>query len=270
MTDNGILYFSSAAITNSDVIEKAVNRVITRLELSGNRAGYGTWWTFREAFDTLGQQVINQAMQAASMATTQDPARRFEPDANKAQFRVVEPALRGILNCASQIGEYGYEIPLDLRKSVPSPSRMKRVYFPSVAYPVHNMVDYAVRSAFNTARAELGEDSNDVAKRAAEIHGQTNEEMYNDIRNSWYYTRAVRASKAKKWDYVLHEDLDHAEFETWRGIARQLNKDLAKMRNTRWGVSLKNNDACAQILMGLASQVYVYWRDLRNNRYLRE
>ena len=261
------------ATTDSKTIENAVSKVIMRMELveDYDKADrFGAWWAMRSAFDATGQQVLGQAMQAASMATTQDPARRFEPDANTAQFRVVEPALRGILNCASQIGEYGYEIPLDLRKSVPSPSRMKRVYFPSVAYDVSSMVGYSVRQAFNTARAELGDGNAGIAERAREIHGMSNDELSADVKSSWYHQRAVSANNNKKWDYVLHEDLDYSEFEDWRSIARQLNKELGQMRNTRWGVSVKNNDALAQLLMGLAAQVYIYWRDLRNNRYLRE
>ena len=232
-----------------------------RLDLT--KSDDSRYWSMRESFNSTGANILKQAIQAASLATTRERGELMDADASKAQWRVVEPTLRGLLNCAEQIGGGDFEIPMKLRKSIPSPSRMKSVYYPFLAFDVNNMLPYDVKSAYASARANPN-------ITAESIHGYSNEALSNMMRSSWVHQRARSSATNKQWEYVLHEDLDHSEFKAWRAIARQLNKNIKHMRNIRYGVRLKNEEVLAQILMGLAAQVYIYWRDLRNNKFLRE
>ena len=249
------------ASPNNPVIEAAVIKACLRLDLT--KRGKSSYWSMHGSFDRTGANIIKQAMQAASLATTRERGELMDADASKAQWRVVEPTLRGLLNCAEQVGGGDFEIPMKLRKSIPSPSRMKSVYYPSLAFDVKRMLPYEVTNAYTAARAN-------PSITAESIHGRSNEALSNMMRMSWVYQQARASATNKQWEYVLHEDLDHSEFETWRAIARQLNKNIKHMKNTRYGVRLRNEEVLAQILMGLAAQVYQYWRDLRNNKFLRE
>ena len=256
-------WVATVADANSEVIKNAVTRCIIRLGIVDDIT-LGEYWVLLSAFDGPGKQILDAAMTAASLSTTRTEGETFDTDANQAQYRVVEPTLRGLLNCAEQIGGFGYEIPMKLRKSVPSPSRMKRVYYPSVGYNVRMMVDYSVRKAYR--RVASGE----YEGKAIDIHGFTNEELCRQVIHSYQYRNAKHDNANKRWDYVLHDDLDHGEFEEWRSIARALNKTISHMTRRGWKMGIKNKDALAQILMGLAAQVYIYWRDLRDNKYLRQ
>lgn len=234
-----------------------------------------------KALGSDGLSIINSLCKYSNLASDDTHVRKYDLIANDAMLRLVEPVLRGYIEIIDVLG--GKISVAPYRKSVPSKSRLSKIYSPYVGIDFLNMAPYDYKTHVDT-NDELSYErafyilaiknyNGDVEKARAYVK--------DTIFSSWRYRRITQASTRKgvrnKYEYILHPDLTHSKIENWMQYGREIYRTagyagrvVAQASASSTWLGIHNISLMRSVVFGLASPVFYLWRNLRNGTYLYE
>ena len=251
-----------------------------RMYTVGGR-GWPDAWTRGQKLNSFlgyyGQSVLARLARYSDLYTRlSDSKHRYDRDATDAMIRISEPILRGYYEIIIAMGT---NMPIGkLRKSVPSKSRLQRIYSQSCVF---NPFLYAPYEYSKQVKDKTNPIDYERAYYLMAISRHSNlttpehvllmkEVVREYIRNSWGYRRASRQNQGSRnrYEYILHPDLRNSHIEELMRVGRDIYKDVLLLKITPTGSTPTKIDGrmIRLITLALSMPVYRYITDLRSGK----
>ena len=162
-----------------------------------------------------GQNTIKHLIRCTELFTSlSDSKRKYDKEASEAMLRLTEPVLRGFYEIINTLGTNMHTA--KLRKSVPSKSRLHRIYS---QYSEYNLFRYAPHDytiwvadkedpmAYERAYYLMAIKSHGEETTAQHVK-DARDNVHDYIHRSWARNNVRNQAKRNRYSYKLHPDLE--------------------------------------------------------------